>query len=92
MLPVDEPVWLATFRPLSCSTLRDVEVFARHHARGLADIFDHGDGEQAAFVMADGKGGAGIGAHVDLARHHLLHREVAGRNGEFLEFHAVLFQ
>ena len=34
----------------------------------------------------------GIGAHVDLARHHLLHGEIAGRHGEFLELDAVLLQ
>ena len=70
----------------------DAEILARHHARGLADIFDHGDGDQAAFVVADDQRGAGIGAHVDLARHHLLHGEVARRHREFLELDAVLFE
>ena len=92
MLPVDEPVWLATFLPLQLLDLGDAEILARHHARGLADIFDHGDGDEAAFVMADGEGRAGIGAHVDLARHHLLHGEIAGRHREFLELDAVLFE
>ena len=37
--------------------LADIEVLARHDARGLADMFDHGDGEQAAFVVAEAKEG-----------------------------------
>ena len=72
--------------------LGDAEILARHHARGLADIFDLGDGDQAAFLVADDERRPGIGAHVDLARHHLLHGEVARRHGEFLELDAVLFE
>ena len=34
----------------------------------------------------------GVGAEVDLARHHLLHGEVAGGHREFLELDAVLLQ
>ena len=85
ILPVDEPVWLATLMPLQLLDLGDVEILARHHARGLSDIFNHGDGEQAAFVVADREGRAGVSTHVDLTRHHLLHRQIAGRDGEFLE-------
>ena len=72
--------------------LGDVEVLARDDLRGLADIFDHRDGDEAALVVADDEGLARIGADVDLARHHLLHGEVAGRHREFLELDAALLQ
>ena len=38
------------------------------------------------------KDGPGIGAHVDLPRHHLLHGEVAGRHREVLGLEAALLQ
>ena len=92
MLPTDEPVWLATFNPLSSLDLADVEVLAGDDLGGLADIFDHGDRDQPALVVSDGERLARIGAHVDLARHHLLHGEVARRHRELLELDAALFQ
>ncbi len=72
--------------------LGDVEVLARHDLRGLADIFDHRDGDEAAFVVSDDERLARIGAQVDLPRHHLLHGEIAGGHGEFLELDAALLQ
>ena len=92
MLPIEEPVWLAIFLPLSCCDLGDVEVLARHDLRGLADCLDLGDGDEAALVMADDEGLPGVGAHVDLTRHHLLHGEIAGRHRELLELDAVLLE
>ena len=89
---MEEPVWLATLRPLSSLDLGDVEVLARHDLRGLADIFDQGDGDEAALVVADDEGRPGIGAHVHLPRHHLLHGEIAGRHREFLELDAAFLQ
>ena len=72
--------------------LGDVEVLARHDLRGLADIFDLGDGDEAALVVADDEGLPGIGAHVHLARHHLLHGEIAGGHRELLELDAALLE
>ena len=92
MLPTEEPVWFATLSPLSSLDLGEVEVLAGHDLRGLADIFDLRDRDQAALVVADDEGLPGIGAEVDLPRHHLLHGEVAGGHGEFLELDAVLLE
>ena len=91
-LPTDEPTWLATFLPLRSAIDCDVEVLARHDLRGLADIFDQRDRDEAAFVVTDQERLPGIGAEVDLAAHHLLHGEVAGRHREFLELHAALLE
>src|SRR5688572_12472286 len=91
-LPIDEPVWLATLRPPELLDLGDSEVLAGHDLRGLADMFDLGDGDEAALVVADGKGGAGIGAQVHLSRHHLLHGEIAGRHGELLDLDSALLE
>ncbi len=55
-------------------------------------MLDHRDGDQAALVMAEDEGLRRIGAHVDLTRHHLLHGEIAGGHGEFLELDAALLQ
>ena len=57
----------------------EVQVLAGHDLRGLADIFDQRDRDQAAAVVADQERLSGIGAEVDLAAHHLLHGEIAGR-------------
>ena len=92
MLPIDEPVWLAIFLPLRSSILVMPRSLRDHHRRGLADGFDHRDGDEAALVVADDERLAGVGAEVDLARHHLLHGEVAGRHGEFLELDAALLE
>ncbi len=72
--------------------LGDPEVLTGEHACGLADILDHGDGHQATFLVADREGGAGIGPHVDLAGHHLLHRQVTRRHRKLFELDAMLFQ
>ena len=69
-----------------------VQVLAGHDLRGLADIFDQRDGDEAAFVVADQERLPGIGAEIDLAAHHLLHGEIAGRHGELLEFQAAFFE
>ena len=91
-LPTDEPTWFATLRPLSSLDLGDVEVLARHDLRGLAHVFDLRDGDEAALVVADDEGLRRIGAHVHLTCHHLLHREIAGRDREFLELDAALLE
>jgi hypothetical protein len=71
---------------------RDAEVLARHHLGGAADELDLGDGDEPALVGTEDHRLAGIGAEVHLPRHHLLHGEIAGRNGEFLELDAVLLE
>ena len=78
--------------PFELADLRKVEVLARDDLRGPADLFDLGDHDQAALVVADDEGLRGIGAQVHLPRHHLLHGEIAGRHGEFLELEAVLLE
>ena len=70
----------------------DVEILARHHPRGAADGLDHHERDQAALVVSDDEGLAGVGAEIDLARHHLLHGEIAGRHRELLELQAALLQ
>ena len=92
MLPVDEPVWLATFLPRSCSTLvmpRSLRAITRA-VLPTYSIMAMATRPPLSLPMA--KRGPGIGAHVDLARHHLLHGEVARRHGEFLELDAVLLE
>ena len=91
-LPTDEPVWFATLSPLSSLDLGEVEVLAGHDLRGLADIFDLGDRDEAALVVADDERLRRIGAQVHLPRHHLLHGEIARRHGEFLELDAALLE
>jgi hypothetical protein len=70
----------------------DVQVLARGDARRLADMFDHRDRDQPALGIADDERLTGIGAEIDLARHHLLHGEIAGRHREFLDRDAVLVE
>ncbi len=72
--------------------LADAEILARHDARGAADVLDDGDTDEAALVVAEDEGGAGVGAEIHLPRHHLLHGEVAGRHGELLELQPALLQ
>ena len=91
MLPTEEPVWLATLEPLELLDLGEPQVLARHDARGAAHVLDDGDADEAAFVVAEDEGRAGVGAEVHLPRHHLLHREVAGGHTEFLELQARVF-
>ena len=55
-------------------------------------MLDHGDADHAALVVAEDKGGAGVGAEIHLPRHHLLHGEVAGGHGELLELDAALLE
>ena len=78
--------------PLELADLGEIEVLAGHDLRGLADIFDLGDRNQAALVVADDERLRGVGAHVHLPRHHLLHGEIARGHGELLELDAVLLQ
>src|SRR5258708_25770201 len=92
ILPTEEPVWFATLRPLSSLTwvrLRSLRVTT---CAVLADLFDLGDDDDAALVVADDEGLRGIGAQVHLPRHHLLHGEIAGGHGEFLELEAALLE
>src|SRR5262249_49728207 len=77
---------------LELADLAEVEVLARHDLRGSADLFDLGDDDEAALVVADDEGLRGIGAEIHLPRHHLLHGEIAGGHGEFLELEAVLLE
>ena len=83
---------MAIFLPLSSVDLGDAEVLAHHHRAGRADGLDLRDGDEAALVVADDEGRPGVGAHVDLPRHHLLHGEVAGRHREVLGLEPALLQ
>ena len=83
---------MAILQPAQLFDLGDVQILARGDARGLADMLDQRDGDEPALGAADDEGLAGIGAEIDLARHHLLHGEVAGRHGELLRREIVLFQ
>ena len=58
----------------------------------LPTVLDHGDSDEAALVVPDDEGRAGVGAHVHLARHHLLHGEVAGQHRKFFGLDAVLLE
>jgi hypothetical protein len=78
--------------PLELADLGEIEVLAGHDLRGLADIFDLGDRHQAALVVADDERLRGVGAHVHLPRHHLLHGEIARGDGELLELDAAFLQ
>ena len=78
--------------PLELADLGEIEVLAGHDLRGLADIFDLGDRNQAALVVADDERLRGVGAHVHLPRDHLLHGEIARGDGELLELDALLLE
>ena len=77
---------------LEVGHLGDAEVLAHHHGAGRADGLDLRDGDQAALVVAEDEGRPGVGAHVDLPRHHLLHGQVAGRHREVLGLEPALLQ
>ena len=78
--------------PLELADLGQVEVLAGDDLCGLADGFDLRDRDKAALIVPDDEGLAGVGAEIDLPRHHLLHGEIAGGHGEFLELDAALLE
>ncbi len=92
MLPTEEPVWLAIFSALELLDLGVPQILAHHHARGLADMLDLRDGDQAALVVPEDQRRPSVSAEIYLPRHHLLHGEVAGRHAELLELETAFLQ
>jgi hypothetical protein len=83
---------IGDLQPAQIPDFGDVEVLARGHARRLADMFDQRDRDQPTLGIADDQGLACIGAEIDLARHHLLHGEIARRYRVLFDRQTVLLE
>jgi hypothetical protein len=67
-----------------------VQILDLCHIQNLAA--HHPDRAAGAPIVANEERRAGEGAEIDLARHHLLHCQIAGGDGEFFHLDAVLLQ
>ena len=91
-LPTDEPVWFATLSPLSSLTLVRLRSLRVTICAVLPTYSIWAIATRPPLSWPMMNDCAGVGAHVHLPRDHLLHGEIARRDGELLELDAVLLE